>query len=83
MNDLVETTLEDLAARDIIYIPDPDSIEERVFMPLGHILAWNSAAEFGAAADQALASLAIKAEKDLQIIDSQRPTYGRLEIEWF
>ena len=62
VSDLVDGVLAELNARDIIYIPSADLLEEEFLQPLGHILAWRAAPEFGAAADQALAALAEQAE---------------------
>lgn len=78
---LVDPTIEDLIARDVTYVEDVDAIEEKVFMPLGLILAWNCAAEFGQGDNAALAALAQKAEKDLIQIQSEGPTFDILEVQ--
>ena len=59
----------ELEARDIIYIADADLIEDEHFIPLGNILAWKAAPEFGAGADQALAALAVQGEMFLKEMD--------------
>lgn len=78
---LVDTTVEDLIARDVTFVDDVNAIEEKVFMPLGLILAWNAAPEFGQGDDPALAALAQKAEKDLLQIQSEGPTFDILEVQ--
>ena len=57
--------LAELNARDIIYIKNIDLLEEKYLQPLGHILAWKAAPEFGAASDQALAALSQQTEEHL------------------
>jgi hypothetical protein len=71
VSDLVDGVLAELEARDIIYIPSADSLEEEFLQPLGHILAWRAAPEFGAAADQALAALSEQAELKLKEMDTK------------
>ena len=83
VDDLVDSVIEDLIARDIYYLQDADAVPEEAFMPLGHVLAWASAAEFGSQADAALAALAQKAEIDLKKIQSTRPTYQVLAANYF
>jgi hypothetical protein len=57
--------LTDLEARDIVYIKNLDKFEDKYLGPLGHILAWRAAPEFGVASDQALTALAQQAEEHL------------------
>lgn len=78
---LIDTTIEDLIARDVTFVDDVNAIEEKVFMPLGLILAWNCAAEFGQSDNAAIAALAQKAEKDLIQIQSEGPTFDILEVQ--
>ncbi len=77
---LVDTTIEDLIGRDVVYIDDIEAIDEKYFMPLGLILASNCRAEFGLGSDPALPALAIKAEKDLQQISRVVPTFKTLKV---
>jgi hypothetical protein len=72
---LVDPMVEDLIARDIIFIEDVDAIEDRYFLALGHILAGQAAAEFGMQNDQALAARMIKAEQDLNEMDQNTIRY--------
>lgn len=83
VDDNVIPVLESLTARDIFYVQDEDAIDDSAFLALGRILAWACAAEFGLAADTALASLAQQAEQHLKNIQSQRPTYKVLEVQAF
>ena len=77
VGDLVDGVLAELEARDVIYIPDIDTygMEDKYLQPLGHILAWRAAPEFGAASDQALAALATQAEIQLKEMD-------RRDVHW-
>jgi hypothetical protein len=75
ISDLVDSMLAELQVRDIIYIASADQIEDEHFIPLGNILAWKAAPEFGAASDQALAALATQAEMFLSEMD-------RLDIKY-
>lgn len=77
---LVEPMIEDLIGRDIVFIESAESIEDKYFLSLGHVLAGQAAAEFGMQNDQAIASRMIKGEQDLQTIAATRPTYETLEI---
>lgn len=80
VDDLVDCVIEDLIARDIVFIEDADAIEEKYFLHLGHVLAGAAAAEFGAQGDAAIAARAQRGEMDLEKIASTRPTYQPLEI---
>jgi hypothetical protein len=75
ISDLVDSVLAELTARDIIYIASADLIEDEHFLPLGHILAWKAAPEFGSASDQALAMLATQAELQLKEMDNKDIRY--------
>jgi hypothetical protein len=65
----------ELEKRDIIYIKDVAHLEDHFLQPLGHILAWRAAPEFGAANDTALAALAQQAELDLKEMDNKSIRY--------
>jgi hypothetical protein len=75
ISDIVDSVIAELEARDIIYIADADFIEDEHFLPLGHILAWKAAPEFGSASDQALAALATQAELHLKEMDNKDIRY--------
>jgi hypothetical protein len=67
--------IEDLIARDIIFIEDVDAIEDKYFTALGHILAGLSQSEFGMQNDAALAARAERAAMDLQEMDLRTVRY--------
>jgi hypothetical protein len=75
--------LAELEARDIVYVRDVDVLEDEFLQPLGHILAWRAAPEFGAATDQALAALATQAEQHLQNMQSERYSRQLLTVDYF
>ena len=78
INDLVDATVADLNARNIIYIADTDTIDDAHFLHLGHILAATARSEFGAlgtAEAPELAALAEAAEAKLKEQDRQNITY--------
>jgi hypothetical protein len=84
VDDLIDGMLAELEARDVVFIQDIDTfLEDKYLQPLGHILAWRAAPEFGAASDQALAALATQAEIHLRNMESVRPTYKIAEGQYF
>jgi hypothetical protein len=85
LSDLIAGLLAELEARDIVYIRDIDTygLEDKYLQPLGHILAWRAAPEFGAASDAALATLAVQAELHLRNMESGRPTFQIAESDYF
>jgi hypothetical protein len=85
LSDLIAGLLAELEARDIVYIRDIDTygLEDKYLQPIGHILAWRAAPEFGAASDAALATLAVQAELHLRNMESGRPTYQLAESDYF
>lgn len=85
LSDLVDGLLAEMERRDVVYVPDIDvyGLEDHLLQPLGHILAWRAAPEFGAANDQALAALATQAELHIRNMESQRPTYKIAEGQYF
>ena len=66
VSDLIDATVDELESRNVVFIPDVDKLEDRFFVPLGHIIAWRAAPEFGAAADASLAALSVDAELTLK-----------------
>jgi len=83
LSDLIDAMVADLNARDVVYISDSNNLKDEWLIPLGHILAWTAAPEFGAANDQALAALATQAEMRLKHIESIRPTREILKADYF
>lgn len=85
LSDLIDGLLSELEARDILYIKDIDifDMEDKYLQPLGHILAWRAAPEYGAAGDHALAALATQAEIHLRNMESARYTRQIAESNYF
>jgi hypothetical protein len=72
---LVDPMIEDLIARDIVFIEDVDAIEEKYFLHLAHLLAGHAASLFGMQNDQAVAARAERAKLDLDDIDNKSKKY--------
>jgi hypothetical protein len=85
LSDLIDGLLAEMEARDVVYIRDIDTygLEDKYLQPLGHILAWRAAPEFGAASDVGLAALATQAEIHLRNMESGRYTYQIAESDYF
>lgn len=83
ISDIIDWTLAELEKRDIVYVKDVDNLEDEFVQPLGHIVAWRAAPEFGAASDIALATLASQAELHLLKMESVRPTRQIAEGDYF
>jgi hypothetical protein len=83
ISDLIDWTLAELEARDVVCVADVDNLEDKFLQPLGHILAWRAAPEFGSASDQALAALATQAEIHLKNMEAARPTYEIAPDQYF
>lgn len=77
---LVDPMIEELVAKDIVFIEDVDAIEDKYFLALAHVLAGHAASDFGMQADIGIASRHTKGEKDLEIMASVRPQYSTLEV---
>lgn len=83
ISDIIDWTLADLEKRDIVFVKDVDNLEDEFVQPLGHIIAWRAAPEFGAASDQALAALATQAELYLKKMEATHPTRAIIESDYF
>lgn len=83
ISDLIDWTIAELEKRDVVYIKDVDNLEEEFVLPLGNIVAWKAAPEFGAASDQTLLALATQAELYLKKMESRRPTRELIEGDYF
>jgi hypothetical protein len=75
ISDLVDCVIAELEALDNVYIASADAIEDEHFLPLGHIVAWKAAPEFGAGSDQGLAALATQATLTLKEMDNKTIRY--------
>lgn len=83
VSDLVDGLVLEMEKRDVVYIPDVDALEDHLLQPMGHILAWRAAPEFGAASDGMLAQLAAQAELHIRNMESTRPNYSIMEADYF
>jgi hypothetical protein len=83
LTDLVDSMLVELEARDVVYIADVENLDDKFLQPLGHILAWRAAPEFGDGSDQALAALSVQAEMHLKQMESVRPDYTIFGGQYF
>lgn len=83
LSDLIDGMLSELEARDVLFLRDTATFDDKYLQPLGHILAWRAAPEYGAASDQALAALATQAEIHLRNMESARYTYQIGENTYF
>lgn len=83
VNALIPSLIDELEGREIAYVPDLDVIEDHLFLPLAHCLAWTAAPEFSQYDDQALAALKERAEKDMREMRAAAPTYQPLRVEYF
>jgi hypothetical protein len=78
---MIDPVISGLRERDVYYLPDVDSIPDEAFIPLTHCLAWACAAGFGQHKDEALYQLCELGQKDLQIIQAEKPHYTILEVQ--
>lgn len=83
--DDLDTTLKMLAAREIVYLPDPDNIPEEVFLQTSICLAGSNKQKFGLQQDEIdrLNALVTQAEGELREMVRGRPTYERLRTEYY
>jgi hypothetical protein len=72
---LIEPMIEDLIARNIVFVESAEAIDDKYFLALGHVLAGLAQSEFGMQADQAIAARMIKAEQDLNEMDRNTIRY--------
>lgn len=85
VSDEVDTALKMLAAREIVYVPDPDNIPEEVFLQTAICLAGAVKQNFGLQTDELdrLNMLVTQAEGELREMTRGRPTYERLRAEYY
>lgn len=79
----VDTTIADLTARDVVYVPDTQEFEAGIFDDLAKVLANNAREAFGLADDPRLAATGMAAENSLRIKSAQGPTYQPLKTVYF
>lgn len=64
----VDALLGELSARDIVTVPDPEDINEAIFMPLAELLADYCAPKFG---QQRNKDMRLDAEDRIQIVNTR------------
>jgi len=89
---MFDATLRTLAAKEIAYVPDPNSIPAEYFIDLADIMAGECATKFGVTPDDYAKlkkqGLGIPpgtgaAAMSLKQITRGRPTFERLRVEYF
>lgn len=80
VDDMVEPTLAELAARSIYAYGDPDQIEDECFEHLATILAQTCAEDFGVAGDE---GKRIRAENRLREIGAETLSGQPVKSEYF
>lgn len=85
IDNLIDPLIESLNARDIVYIADTDEIPDEYFLPIAECLAWVAAPEYGMTLDPARLRPdgRPKAEDELKIMQSARPGYTTLKVDFF
>jgi hypothetical protein len=76
----IDGILNDLAARDVVEVPDDDAIPSEWFEDLAEIVAQSCARDFGRPKDQAEIE---RAERALVKKGTPGPTYQRQTTEYF
>lgn len=81
---VVPPAIEFLRATETYYLGSADSIDDAVFLPISHVVAWECRNDFGVSGDQlqTLADSKEAAIKALKIISRQRPTHETLKTEF-
>lgn len=82
IDEKLESIIDGLAAREIVYVPDLTQIPNAWFDSLAAIVAHACISKFGIAGDEAatLISNKDKAESDLKVMTRGRPTYEPLRV---
>ena len=85
IDDDLNTVLETLAARELVYIPNPDSIPDEVFIQTAILVADSNKQNFGLQQDELdkLSAQVLQAESQIREIVRGRPTYERLRAEYY
>ena len=81
----VDASLKSLAAREIVYVPDPNDIPDEVFNQLAAIVAEECKTKFGLAPDEVvkLETDRAQAETELREMVRGRPTYEAQRAQYF
>jgi hypothetical protein len=96
VNSILDAIFRKLAALEIVYVPDPNQIPGAWFKDLASIVAGECANKFGATPDDVVKLInsglggvngvdvgSGAAAKSLRAIMRGRPTYERLQVEYF
>lgn len=83
VNARVETTIDDLRARDVIYIPDADEFDPEIFEDLAVCLANTCRLAFGLAENPRLPAAVLRAEDNLRTKSAQGPVYSVLKTVYY
>lgn len=86
INELIDGMVESLQDRGVLDdVFDVANIDERMFLPLAHCLAYYSAPEMGTDENlyPRLAGQCQKAEQDLRVMQASAPTYKPLKVDYF
>lgn len=76
----LQSVLDSLRGREIVYVPDPDAIPGEWFMDLAKVCAWELKDEFGLIGEQLQKADRANSEgiRNLKIMTRGRPTYEPL-----
>jgi hypothetical protein len=85
IDDDVDTVLKALAARELVYIPNPDAVPDEIFIQTAILLADSNKQNFGLQQDELdkLNAQVLQAESQIREIVRGRPTYERLRTEYY
>lgn len=81
----VDACLESLAGRELVYVPDPDTIDGSIFKQLAAILAEECKTEFGLSPDEVmkLENDRRQAEDEIRETVRGRPTFEAQRAQYF
>lgn len=77
----IQSIIDDLAGREVVYVPDLNNISNTIFIPLAKIVAYEMKDEFGVIGDAeaALEKSNTIALMQMRVINRARPTYEPLK----
>lgn len=76
----INDAIDELSAKSIVYIQDPDDVPNDVFSNYCEFIANAAADEFGGKSDPAKKRMI---ENELRVIARQTPGYGPQQVEYF
>jgi hypothetical protein len=85
IDDDIDTVLKSLAARELVYVPNPDSVPDEIFIQVAILVADSNKQNFGLQQDELdkLSASVMTAESQIREIVRGRPTYERLRNEYY